>query len=293
MATSDASGTRATESMPRLDDPYRLDPACLAEFRDKGHTVVRRLCTPNEVAAFRPAIEDAALAHSRETRPLEERDTYGKAFLQVQNLWRRDERVRSFVFAPRFAQVAAALLEVDGVRLYHDQALFKEPHGGYTPWHQDQTFWPFDTDRTITMWMPLVDVPAVPGSMTFASGTHRMGLLGEIGISDKTHQNFDDLVAERGLTLETHGALRAGDATFHAGWTLHNAGANPTAQMRAVMTVIYFADGARVGTIDHPYQQYDLDKWLRPCQPGDLAAGELNPVLYPPSSPPSSIPEPG
>ena len=36
------------------------------------------------------------------------------------------------------------------VRLYHDQALFKEAGGGITPWHQDQHYWPLDTDRTIT-----------------------------------------------------------------------------------------------------------------------------------------------
>lgn len=29
-------------------------------------------------------------------------------------------------------------LQVDGVRIYHDQALFKSPGGGPTPWHCDQ-----------------------------------------------------------------------------------------------------------------------------------------------------------
>ena len=67
------------------------------------------------------------------------------------------------MFGGRFAGVAAALLGVDGVRLYHDQALFKEPGGGPTPWHQDQVYWPLATDRTITMWMPLVDLPDASG----------------------------------------------------------------------------------------------------------------------------------
>jgi hypothetical protein len=30
-------------------------------------------------------------------------------------------------------------MEVEGVRLYHDQALFKEAEGGITPWHADHT----------------------------------------------------------------------------------------------------------------------------------------------------------
>lgn len=65
-------------------------------------------------------------------------DDYGELFTQVTNAWRRSERVRSFVFDPRFARAAAELLGVSGVRLYHDQALVKEPGGRPTPWHQDQ-----------------------------------------------------------------------------------------------------------------------------------------------------------
>src|SRR6059058_1870777 len=128
--------TRETGGIPSLDEAHALPSARIEEFAEKGHTVVRGLVSAAEIAAFRPVIERAAMTYARERRPLEERDTYGKAFLQVPNLWQRDEDVRAFVFARRFAQVAAALLGVDGVRLYHDQALFKEPSGGATPWHQ-------------------------------------------------------------------------------------------------------------------------------------------------------------
>jgi ectoine hydroxylase-related dioxygenase (phytanoyl-CoA dioxygenase family) len=265
---------------PDLARPHALPAACIDEFRAKGHTVVRGLASPAEIEAFRPAIVETALAHCRETRPLEARETYFKAFLQITNLWVHDPRVRAFVFARRFARVAAELLEVDGVRLYHDQALLKEPGGGYTPWHQDQNFWPLDTDRTLTMWMPLVDVPAEVGSMSFGSGSHRLGNLGDLFISDASHAALSARIRELGLRAETHGALAAGDATFHGGWTLHSAGPNPSRQTREVMTVIYFADGARVGPADHPVRTHDLAAWLRPCRPGDLAAGELNPLLW-------------
>ena len=84
------------------------------------------------------------------------------------------------------------LMGVDGVRLYHDQALYKEPGGGYTPWHQDQTYWPLDTTHTITMWMPLLDIPRKVGSMRFASGSHAFGNLGKEGIGDDSQAYFDD-----------------------------------------------------------------------------------------------------
>ena len=270
----------APGALPDLAQPHALPAACVREFRAKGHTVVRGLASAAELEAFRPAIVETALAFCREKRPLEERETYFKAFLQITNLWVRDPRVRAFVFARRFARVAAELLEVDGVRLYHDQALFKEPGGGYTPWHQDQNFWPLDTDRTITMWMPLVDVPSEVGSMTFGSGSHRLGNLGDLFISDASHAELDARIRELGLATETHGALAAGDATFHGGWTLHSARPNPSDRMREVMTVIYFADGTRVGPADHPVRAHDLAAWLRPCRPGEPAAGELNPLLW-------------
>ncbi len=267
------------DSLPDLDGDAPVPEAARAQFAASGHTVLRGLASHAEIAAFRPVIEAAAMRHAREKRPLAERDTYGKAFLQVPNLWKVDAGVARFTLARRFARAAAALLGVPAVRLYHDQALFKEPFGGRTPWHQDQYYWPFDGDRTITLWMPLVDVPAEVGSMTFASGSHRLGDLGAQHISDASDAWYDAVIRERGLPLETHGALAAGDATFHAGWTLHSAPANPTDRLRAVMTVIYFADGLRVAEPRSLAQKIDLHVWLPGLAPGDLAASPLNPIL--------------
>lgn len=270
-----------TFEVPSLDRLVDVPATSIEEFRDKGHTAVRGVCTPDEVEAYLPVIHDATVEHAWDKRPIEERDTYGKAFLQAANLWRRDPRIATFTLAKRFARIAAGLLGVERVRVYHDQALFKEAGGGATPWHQDQHYWPLDTDDTVTMWMPLVDVPPEVGSMTFASGSHRLGYLGNYPISDESERTFRSMTEERGLDLETYGALQAGDTTWHAGWTLHSAPANPTGNLRAVMTIIYFADGAKVS--EHPTegQQLDLSLWLKGCEPGEPAAGHRLPLVWP------------
>jgi len=273
--------TQIGDDLPDLSSPFVVSPTAISEVATNGHTVLRHLATRHEVGAYRPAIEAAALKHAWDKRPLEDRDTYGKAFLQSMNLWRVDDRVRRFVFSRRFARAAAELLGVEGVRLYHDQALFKEPGGGRTPWHQDQYYWPLATDKTITMWMPLADVPAEVGSMTFASGSHRLGYLGSHAISDESDATFSAMLEERDLPLETHGALHAGDATFHCGWTLHGAPPNPTDAMRPVMTIIYLADGARVAEPNSDAQRLDLEVWLRGLQPADIVDSPLNPRLFP------------
>src|SRR5262249_24057703 len=147
---------------------YLLTEAQKADFWQNGHILLRGVATPGELAYFQNALAQAAYKYNTENRKLADRDTYGKAFLQIMNLWRRDEMVKQFVFARKFAQLAADLLGAEKVRLYHDQALFKEPGGGHTPWHQDQYYWPLDTDKTITMWMPLVDIDEKMGMITFA-----------------------------------------------------------------------------------------------------------------------------
>jgi ectoine hydroxylase-related dioxygenase (phytanoyl-CoA dioxygenase family) len=250
-------------------------------YRRDGHVLVPGVASAEEIASYRPMITEAADRYNTETRPLEERSTYGKAFLQIMNLWTREEGVRRFTLSPRFAKIAADLMGVEGVRLYHDQALYKEPGGGPTPYHQDRYYWPLDTDDTITMWMPLVPITREMGSMTFVDGSHRMGYLGEVPISDESDALFRAFIAERGLTTHTYGAMRAGDATFHAGWTLHGAPGNPTETMREVMTVIYMAADARVSEPDNENRKLDLETWLPGLKAGDLAASHLNPLVWP------------
>jgi ectoine hydroxylase-related dioxygenase (phytanoyl-CoA dioxygenase family) len=109
-------------------------------------------------------------------------------------LWNRDEGVARFTLAKRFARIAAELMGVEGVRLYHDVSINKEAGGGYTPWHQDAYYWPMDTPHTITMWMPLVDITHEMGGLNFASGSQHDGYLGE-GISDDSQAFYDDVIA--------------------------------------------------------------------------------------------------
>lgn len=242
--------------------------------------MVRGLASPDEVSAYRPFLLEAGAKARYDHRPLEERDTYGKAFVQMFNLWTHDVCAKRYVFAKRFAQAAAELMGVDAVRIYHDQALFKEPGGGHTPWHQDQFYWPLDTASTLTLWMPLVSVDREMGPMAFASGSHRDGSLGDHTIGDASEQAFQRIVDARGLSVDSYEPFAPGDATFHTGWTLHRAPRNDTGRMREVMTIIYFADGTPVGPLDHPSRRFDRDVWLAGCAPGDPAAGPLNPVLY-------------
>lgn len=263
-----------------LNEDYALSQAQYEQYEKDGHIMIRNLASRSLIDAYRLFIVEEVKKLNKETRPLEERDTYGKAFIQISNLWEESLAVKPFVFARRFAKLAAELMGVSGVRMYHDQALFKEPGGGHTPWHQDQIYWPVDTDKTITLWMPLVDIPNEVGSMTFASGSHKKGYISKMVISDQSHKSLKEYIEKENLPQVHYGAMSAGDATFHAGWTLHSAPGNPTPNMREVMTVIYVAEDARVLEPDSNARKADLAKWMPGLQPGDRLHSPLNPVMY-------------
>jgi ectoine hydroxylase-related dioxygenase (phytanoyl-CoA dioxygenase family) len=266
--------------LPLLDSDYPVDASTVQMYQEDGHIKLAGVCTPDEIRRYHRIIHEAAMGHSREKRAIEERDTYGKAFLQITNLWELDEQVKRFVYARRFGKIAAELMGVDAVRLYHDQALFKEAGGGHTPWHQDQYYWPLDTDKTITMWMALGPASPEMGTMRFASGSHKEGYLGAIAISDESEEYYERYLAEKGFDISPAGFYEPGDATFHSGWTLHSAPENKTQTMREAMTIIYYADGAKILEPDHSARMADMERWFPGQRPGDVAGTQLNPVVY-------------
>ena len=265
--------------LPELDDFKKIPQEQIGEFRENGHTITKGLLSPEEIAAYHSVIRKSALKYNTEERKIEDRDTYGKAFLQIMNLWRKDENVKKFVMSKRLAKVAADLLGVENVRIYHDQALFKEPGGGSTPWHQDQYYWPIDTDNTITMWMPLVDINIDMGMLTFASGSQKKGSVFNYEISDESEIEFAEYVHENNFEISRAKTMKAGDASWHTGFTIHNAPANKSGKMREVFTIIYIAGNAKIIKPKNKWQEDDLKTWLMNKEPGSFADSELNPLV--------------
>jgi len=251
----------------------------IQQFRKRGFVTLRGLLAKKLLHEQRDRIEHLVSERNRNTAPLEERDTYKRAFIQITNLWRATEQVHPLVFHSTLAETAARLMGVDGVRLYHDQALFKEPGGGHTPWHRDQVYWPLDTPHTVTAWIPLVDVPKEMGPLSFIPGSHHWKEGRSLVIGDESDAYFEDLV-KRKNAVEERTAFKLGDVSFHSGWTLHRAGANNTWNQRAVMTVIFMDTAARVSTTPTATQLIDRDAFIPGRNPGEPADTERNPILW-------------
>ncbi len=248
-------------------------------YRTNGYVYLPGVVSAEQINRFKPAIEKVVKSTVESQDAQGRLDDYSSMFQQVTNAWRLDQTVAEFVLSRKFAGIAARLMGVKGVRLYHDQALFKPPSGQKTYWHQDMFYWPLDTDKTITMWMPLVDVDEEIGTMIFACGSHRHGLVSSSPISESAGEEVEKVVKERGYECRSH-RLKAGDATFHSGYTIHSAYPNRSGATREVMTIIYYADGTRLVDNPNEYQAVDMNVFLPGAKPGDPAVSSLNPVVF-------------
>jgi ectoine hydroxylase-related dioxygenase (phytanoyl-CoA dioxygenase family) len=265
-----------------LDRPYPLTQRQVADFRRDGFIRLKDVFSADELGHYGEEITRLTVALNTQTLPLEERSTYDRAFLQVMNLWEESDTVREFVFGRRLAGLAAALLEVEGVRLYHDQSLYKEPNGGITPSHADQYYWPLASDRTITAWIPLQAVPQEMGPLAFFAGSQSVEFGRDLGISDESERAITANMEAQGFPVVDE-PFDLGEVSFHLGWTFHRAGPNRSDRPRAVMTVIYMDRDMRLKAPENHMQHADRDRWCPGAVPGEFIDTPKNPVLFEPA----------
>ncbi|MEM7332248.1 MAG: phytanoyl-CoA dioxygenase family protein [Chloroflexota bacterium] len=223
-----------------LNEPYTLAPEKIEEYLEKGHIKLEQVISGEPLRYYRELI-GLAVGHffKDDGRSLDEKRVYERSFLQAFNLWPHHKAIATFVQSFRFADLARQLMQVDGIRLWFDQALYKQPGGRITDYHVDAAYWPVHpAANTITIWMALVDVPIEKGCMAFASGSQNLSPDAEfIDIFNAQKE------IELGDNVQTYEwewvPLEAGDCTYHSGLLYHRAGGNQTTEMREAMTIVY------------------------------------------------------
>lgn len=268
-----------TDIKKELTQPYSLTPSQIDHFRENGFVKLRDVLSPDSIRYMDETITREVHRLNTQHLPMEERDTYGKAFLQIMNIWIQSGPVREIVFSQRLAKIAADLLEVDGVRLYHDQALYKESGGGQTPWHADQYYWPLASDRTITVWIPLQETPLPMGPLEFSAGSNQLSTGRDLKISDESQQVLENALRDKGFRHVVE-PFSIGEVSYHIGWLYHRAGANKTDRMRKVMTMIYMDKEMVLKQPENPNQINDWNTWCPGAKVGEIIQTARNPVLF-------------
>jgi len=265
--------------------PVDLDVRHVHAYRKDGVAKIQNLLTEEAMQIVRGEILNLVeeLGPSVDPKdsdgqyPSDDIDLYRNAFTQVFNLWTHSELIRSFV-SGRLASIAAELMGVEGVRIYHDQALFKEPGGTATPWHLDHYYWPLATDKVLTAWIPLVPITDAMGPLDFALGSQTL----DYGRNEELIQ-LDKKIITSKLTEAEHEIERSpyalGEISFHQGWVFHRAGANQTKRCREVFTVIYMDQEVTLQKPANPNQKYDREKWCPGVAVGEVIASDINPIV--------------
>jgi phytanoyl-CoA hydroxylase len=267
--------TQAAAAEQFLCSDYPVTQAQIDAYRRDGFVVIEDVVTGEALEELRHAVERAVHAENQGRQEARgTRGAYEQIFIQKVNLWTRHPVVKNYALCSRFGNLAAKLAGVD-LRVWHDQALFKEPRtGSRTPWHQDAHYWPHvQKDQPITIWIALRNATIHNGCMSFIPGTHTIKTLEPINLADP--RDIFELAPQFKRVKPRVCELRAGSCTFHHGLTFHYAGPNKSDDMREAFAVIYMADGTTYSGKDHV-----VTDPLRPrLQPGDRLDHELFPVV--------------
>ena len=273
------TNTLPNNVLPILNESFQITNEQISFFEENGFIKIKNVLPPETVQYMNDTISAEVKRLNTQHLPMEQRDTYGKAFLQIMNLWTKSDLIKEIVFSKRLAKMASDLLRVNGVRMYHDQALFKEPSGGHTPWHADQYYWPLSTDKTVTVWIPLQETKLELGPLEFSAKSQQIQEGRNLKISDESEKEL-----QKKLTLNDFKQViepfDAGEVSFHTGWIFHRAGPNMTDKMRRVMTVIYMDKDMKLKEPANENQIDDWNTWCPGAEVGKVIDTPLNPILY-------------
>ncbi len=257
-----------------LNASYELDPLAIAQFNRDGYVKLKQVLSPGALALLRLETEACLQAELGENPKLD--------FRSAEMMWLTHDIFRQFFLSPRIAEIAAALMGVQRVRLYHDNALAKEPGCGRTPWHYDDDHFPIASKNVCTAWIPLQAIPRIMGPLAFAVGmdTYRLVESVESSRFDTSYdRTVSDIFKEQGVVVDD-GPFDLGEISFHHSLSFHTAGPNNTTDSRMVLATTYFEDGARV--VPAPTMiSGDWRKFMPDVEPGEPIRSSYNPVCFP------------
>ncbi len=259
-----------------------LTQAQIEAYRRDGVLPYRGLLNTDEVAELKAAVLDAIASMGKrkvagDGADFQESDTYyDRVFTQRLNLWRINEVVKSYMLNSELGRMLCQLEGQEGFRVWHDQALIKEPFANPTAWHVDNPYWSFSSRHSISVWIALEEATPYNGCMCFIPGSHQMARYENAGIG----QNMADLLRlypEMTSIDPVAYPMKPGDCSFHNGLTAHGAGANMTRGRRIAMTCAYMP----VGSTFNGEKNILPEDYFKSLRKGDLLDNDaLNPIVH-------------
>ncbi len=255
-------------------------------YEENGYVIINDFLSPDELALWRDAVDEAVVKRNGFKLPGQakvygegddkDKDYFDKVFDQLLNLWMDNEKMRSIMLDERIGKMAATLAGVDGVRIWHDQALIKKPWANPTSWHLDTPYWSFSDRKALSIWVALDDATLENGCLFFIPGSSKKTRFKLAGIG----KNMDDIFKtypELKSSKTVAAPMKAGSCSFHNGLTIHGANANMTPGFRRAMTCAFMPDG----NVFNGTQNILSNEQVEALTPGDLLNdNNQNPLIY-------------
>ena len=255
----------------------------IVKYQQDGFVYVPQFLSAKEVTELRSAVLDAVGSMGRRKvsdgsiDSQEKDDFYDKVFTQRLNLWKINSTVKRYMLDSQLGRLLCRFADVAGMRVWHDQALIKEPFGNATAWHLDNPYWSFSSPNSISIWIALEDATWQNGCMYFIPGSQHLARYENVSIGVNMGELFK-IYPEMAKTDPVGVPMKAGDCSFHNGLTAHGAGCNMTRGRRIAMTCAYMPAGSTFNgqrnILPEPY--------FKSLKVGDeLKNEEHNPLVWP------------
>ena len=221
----------------------------VATYREQGFVAVEGFLDSDELETWRcvtdQAVADRLASAEKLTNQAKDEDPsyYSRVFVQCLRLADTNEEMKGLIYHEDIGRMAAQLAGIDGIRVWHDQALIKQAYGNPTGWHLDNPYWSFSSRDAISIWIALDDATLENGCMWYVPGTHKTATWDNAGIGQNIGDLFEVYPAWKEID-PVAGPVPAGSAVFHNGLTAHGAGANMTRHSRRAMTCAFMPDGS-------------------------------------------------
>ena len=266
-----------------------LSQGQINSYQENGFIIIENFLSEEELEHWRNVVDEAVAARGKTKlagreglENWQEGDSYyDRVFVQRINLWQDNAAMRELMLDERLGKMAADLAGVDGIRIWHDQALIKKAWGNPTGWHLDNPYWSFSSRQSISIWVALDDVTLENGCLYFVPGTHKTATYDNVNIGQNIGDLFRAYPDWAGLEA-VPAPMKAGSCSFHNGLVAHGAGANMTPGSRRAMTCAYMPDGATFNGKSNVLPA----NYLATLKEGDvLDKDEQNPLIYSSSKP--------
>lgn len=267
---------------------YQITTDQIKSYQENGFIVIEDFLTQEELEYWRTTVMNAVKARAGQKMPGKDlkigdsdginEDTayYGKVFDQLLNLWQTDDQVYKLMVDERIGRMAAQLSGADGIRIWHDQALFKRPWANPTSWHLDTPFWSFSDRKALSIWIALDDATLQNGCLFFIPGSFKGTSFENSGIG-KNMDGIFEVYPQFAKAQSIAVPMKAGSCSFHNGLTIHGANANMTSGFRRAMTCAYMPDG----NIFNGQANILPEAYINQLKVGDLLNNDKqNPLIY-------------